>query len=92
MNNADFVGKEQIRKLAASPSVRKFGPDIVNAAAGRQSLTTMRDLARQRMGLVHWGRVIVADIDLSEIRKKRNDPSISPFADAFRRMRDGGLE
>jgi SAM-dependent methyltransferase len=74
-------------RLTPSPSVRKFGREIVSAAEGRPILDVACGRGRNSAWLGYLGgRVTAIDIDLSGIRTHRNDLPSSTLADALRRI------
>lgn len=85
--NGDLVAKEQLRNLATSPSIRRFGADVVAAAAGLPILDAPCGTGRDSAWLSYiGGKVIGADIDLQSFRTKQSDRSLAVFRSAFQRV------
>jgi SAM-dependent methyltransferase len=88
MSRATWISKEELHNLATSPSVQKFGREIVAGAAGRAILDAPCGAGRNSAWLSYLGgRVIGLDIDLRGITKRRRETPIPPFGRAFRRLK-----
>jgi SAM-dependent methyltransferase len=74
-------------RLTPSPSVRKFGEQIVSAAGGSPILDVACGRGRNSAWVSYLGGCVTAiDIDLSGIRAQRKDLPPSALADALRRV------
>ena len=81
---ADVTGED---RLTPSPSVRKFGREIVLAAEGNPILDVACGRGRNSAWLSYLGGCVTAiDIDLNGISAHRNDLPPSTLADALRRV------
>jgi SAM-dependent methyltransferase len=88
MSRATWISKEELHNLATSPSVQKFGREIVAGAAWRAILDAPCGTGRNSAWLSYLGgRVIGLDIDLRGITKRRRETPIPPFGRAFRRLK-----
>lgn len=81
------ISKEQSHNLATSPSVKKFGTEMVVGAAGAPILDAPCGGGRNGAWISYiGGQVIGLDVDLRKIKDGRRQ-SLPPFGRAFRRLK-----
>jgi SAM-dependent methyltransferase len=87
MRKVNRISNEQSRNLATSPSIKKFGKEIVVGAAGAPILDAPCGAGRNGAWISYiGGQVLGLDIDLRGIKKVRRE-GIPPFGGAFRRLK-----
>jgi SAM-dependent methyltransferase len=87
MRKVNRISKEQSHNLATSPSVKKFGPEIVVGAAGAPILDAPCGAGHNCAWISYiGGHVIGLDIDPRAIKKVRRG-GVPPFGRALRRVK-----
>ena len=83
----DKLNGFDLRELAPSPLVKKFGEQVVESAGKYPILDVACGGGRNGALLSHLGgRVVGIDIDLSEIYGRRNTPSNTTIAEALSKI------